>query len=331
MTIESGDRSSTHVDATVAILTYNGEQYIGQVLDAVFAQEFDGTFEVLVIDSGSRDRTLDLVRRRPQVRLHQIPNSEFGHGRTRNLAASLAAGRHVVYLTHDAIPATSQWLHEMLAPFALSERVAAVMGKQIPRPNCFPLLKYEIRGVFSGFGPDFGTTLFYKDDFMRGRALTDAVGFYSDVNSAARRDVLMGPIPYRDVQYAEDQLFGRDVVDHGLLKAYAGRAAVVHSNDLNLAEYRMRMFDETVGLQDVGLEQRAPRGRERALLLRHGIARDALRILRDPDYSWRRKLYWFVMNPRYHVAKWRAVERALAVSHDGEARRAHSLEESRRR
>lgn len=319
------------LDATIVILTYDGEQYIEQILDAIFAQEFDGTFEVLVIDSGSSDRTLEFVRRRPQVRLHEIPNSEFGHGRTRNLAASLATGQHVVYLTHDAIPATSRWLHELLAPFSLSDRVAAVMGKQVPRPNCFPLLKYEIRGVFAGFGPDFGTTLFYKDDFMQGRPLTDAVGFYSDVNSAARRDVLMGPIPYREVQYAEDQLFGRDVVEQGLVKAYAGRAAVVHSNDLTLAEYGKRMFDETVGLLDIGLEQRAPRGRERAHLLRHGIARDTVRILRDPDYSWKRKLYWLVMNPRYHVAKWRAVERALAVADDHEARRAHSLEESRRR
>jgi rhamnosyltransferase len=330
-TSEPGPSEPT-VDVTVTILTYNGEQYLEQILDAVAGQRLEGrTVEVLVIDSGSRDRTLDIVRRRPEVRLHEIPNSEFGHGRTRNLAARLARGRYVAYLTHDAVPATDRWLHELLAPFAIDDRIVAVMGKQVPRPHCFPLLKYEIRGVFAGFGPDFGTTLFYKDDFIQSQGVADAVGFYSDVNSCARRDVLLGAIPYRDVAYAEDQLFGRDVVEAGLIKAYAGRAAVVHSNDLTLAEYRRRLFDETVGLHEIGLEPRAPGPAETAKLLRAGILRDTLRILRDPDYSWKRKLYWLAMNPRFHAAKWQSIRRALAVDlTDAEVRRRHSLEESRK-
>ncbi|WP_391857866.1 glycosyltransferase family A protein, partial [Vibrio cidicii] len=133
-----------------------------------------------------------------------IPNSEFGHGRTRNLAAQLATGEFVVYLTHDAIPASESWLTELLAPFAIDERIVAVMGKQIPRPGCFPLLKYEIRGVFAGFGPDFGTTVFYKDDFAKDEGVLGAMAFYSDVNSAARRSFLTDVVPYRDVRYAED-------------------------------------------------------------------------------------------------------------------------------
>lgn len=322
----------TTVDATVVILTFDGERYIDQILAALQAQRYEGTFEVLVIDSGSHDRTLEIVGRYSEVRLHEIPNEEFGHGRTRNLAARLANGRFVAYLTHDAIPASDRWLHELLAPFDIDERVVAVMGRQAPRPLCFPLLKYEIRSVFAGFGPDFGTTLFYKDDFIDTKGVADAVGFYSDVNSAARRDVLLGIIPYRDVAYAEDQLFGRDVIEHGLIKAYAPRATVVHSNDLTLDEYRKRLYDETVGLREIGLEPRAPTKREERSLLRDGILRDALRIVRDADYSWKRKVYWLALNPRYHRAKWRSIRHALEVDqHNLDERRSYSLEGSRRR
>lgn len=323
--------SNDDVLATVVILTFNGEQYLEDILGALSVQRLDEPFEVLVIDSGSTDRTLDILATHREVRLHRIPNEEFGHGRTRNLAASMARGEYVVFLTHDAVPAHDRWLYEILAPFRLNPELVGVMGKQVPRPWCFPLLKYEIQQVFAGFGPDFGTSVFYKDDFITSQSVYDAVCFYSDVNSAARRAELVESLPYRDVQYAEDQLFGRDIIDSGRIKAYAGRAAVVHSNDLTLAEYRKRMFDETVGLRKIGLVVEAPAGQGLARLLFWGVLRDTRRILRDPDYSWRRKLYWVVVNPAFHVEKWRAVRHAVSVDlHDAAVFRRHSLEQFRR-
>ncbi|WP_041767114.1 glycosyltransferase family A protein [Leifsonia xyli] len=320
------------VDVTIAILTYNGETYLGRILEMIRRQDFPGTVEVLVVDSGSTDATIGIVRSFPEVVLEQIPNSEFGHGRTRNLAAQLARGEFVAYLTHDAIPASESWLRELLAPFSLDENVVAVMGKQVPRPGCFPLLKYEIRGVFAGFGPDFGTTVFYKDDFAKDEGVLGAMSFYSDVNSAARRAFLLDVLPYRDVRYAEDQLFGRDVIEAGYKKAYAGRAAVEHSNDLTLAEYELRIFDETVGLREIGFPILAMTKREQRRLTVRGVLGDSLRILRDGDYSWKRKLYWLARNPVYQIVKWRSYRDSTLVDlSDKDAVRAKSLEHSRKR
>ncbi|AAT88480.1 rhamnosyl transferase [Leifsonia xyli subsp. xyli] len=320
------------MDVTIAILTYNGETYLGRILEMIRRQDFPGTVEVLVVDSGSTDATIGIVRSFPEVVLEQIPNSEFGHGRTRNLAAQLARGEFVAYLTHDAIPASESWLRELLAPFSLDENVVAVMGKQVPRPGCFPLLKYEIRGVFAGFGPDFGTTVFYKDDFAKDEGVLGAMSFYSDVNSAARRAFLLDVLPYRDVRYAEDQLFGRDVIEAGYKKAYAGRAAVEHSNDLTLAEYELRIFDETVGLREIGFPILAMTKREQRRLTVRGVLGDSLRILRDGDYSWKRKLYWLARNPVYQIVKWRSYRDSTLVDlSDKDAVRAKSLEHSRKR
>jgi rhamnosyltransferase len=214
----------------------------------------------------------------------------------------------------------------------MDERIVAVMGKQVPRPGCFPLLKYEIQGVFSGFGPDFGTSVFYKDASMVDEGVLGAVGFYSDVNSAARRDFLIDTIPYRDVKYAEDQLFGRDVIEAGYRKAYAPRAAVEHSNDLTLAEYGKRIFDETVGLRQIGFPIPPMSRAGQIRLTIRGIVGDTLRILRDREYSWRRKLYWLVFNPRYQVQKWRNYRPSTLVDLTDEAAiRAGSLEHSRKR
>lgn len=324
--------AETENDATIAILTYNGETYLRRILEMIRRQDYAGSVEVLVIDSGSTDSTLDIVRAFPEVVLHQIPNSEFGHGKTRNLAAELAHGRFVVYLTHDAVPATDSWLRELLAPFDLDERIVAVMGKHVPRPGCFPLLKYEIRGVFAGFGPDFGTSVFYKDDFAKDEGVLGAMSFYSDVNSAARKRFLTQVVPYRDVRYAEDQLFGRDVLDAGYSKAYAARAAVEHSNDLTLAEYERRIFDETVGLREIGFPIPPMSRAQQIRLTARGIVGDTLRILRDGDFSWKRKAFWVVSNPAYQVVKWRSYRDSTLVDiTDEEAVRAKSLEHSRKR
>jgi rhamnosyltransferase len=316
---------------TVAVLTYNGDDHLEHVLSQLELQQFEPGFEVLVLDSGSTDRTLEIVASHPSVRLHEIPNSEFGHGRTRNLAASLSSAEIIAYLTQDAIPASERWLAELVDPLLRYPDVVGVTGRQEPRTYCFPLLKYEINAVFDGLGPSFGTALFRWDEARGPIALGDAQAFYSDVNSAARRSVLIGEIPYRDVPYAEDQLFGFDALSAGYAKAYSGRGVVVHSNDLTLAQYSKRMFDETVGLREIGFPVSAVSLGFAVKTTVKGVLRDSLGIVRDPHYSALKKVYWLAANPFFHVAKWRSVRRATRVRLDDAAARSRfSLESSRR-
>lgn len=305
--------NSKKYDVTVCILTYNGQDYLEQILKALFSQRTKLSYEVLIIDSGSTDRTLEIIAKFKKIRLVTIDNTEFGHGKTRNYAATIAHSTYIAYLTHDAIPSHDKWLDEIIAPFALNEKIVGVTGKQIPRTHCFPLLKYEIRSVFSGLGPDFGTTLFYKGEFVKDQGTYDAISFYSDANSAARVDYLTKQFPYKDVQYAEDQLFGRDIIDAGYIKVYAPRASVEHSNDLKLSEYKHRMFDETLGLRKLGIPVAIPSKKVILKMILKGVPKDTLRIMFDNDYSLKRKLYWLVANPFYHIEKWRGVRKACLI------------------
>ena len=74
------------------------------------AQEFAGTWDILIIDSGSTDNTLNIVGKYPRVEVHEIPNSEFGHGRTRNLALQLKKADYYLFTVQDATPPSLQWL-----------------------------------------------------------------------------------------------------------------------------------------------------------------------------------------------------------------------------
>jgi rhamnosyltransferase len=319
-----------HTDITIFIPTFNAGMYLKEILKAIYKQQIDKVFEVLIIDSGSTDDTLDIIERFPEVRLHKIPNSEYGHGKTRQLAARMAEGDIVVYLSHDATPSHKRWLYEITKPFEISDKIVGVMGKQIPRQKCIPMMKYDINSIFRKFGPDFGTTLFYKDTFIENQAVYDTVRFYSDVNSAARKSVLLGSVPFRDVAYAEDQLFGEDVLEAGLIKVYAPRGSVIHSNELKLAEYNKRVFDEVYGLRKGGALIAVPSRFELLSGTTKGILRDSVRISLDKKYTFKRKLYWLAVNPLFHLQKWRGYGHALKADISETTIKNKSLEHSRR-
>jgi rhamnosyltransferase len=318
------------VEATVFIPTFNGEKYLDRLLTAVESQDFAGNFEILIIDSGSSDATLDVIGTHPAVKLVEIPGSEFGHGKTRNLAAKLARGKYVAYLSHDAIPTDTHWLTNITAPLnPAGLDCVGVVGKHVARANCSPLLKYEIEGVFRACGP-VGETTVIDGSLSKAHELTPGELFYSDVNSATRREFLLNVIAYRDVNYSEDMAFARDLLEAGYRKAYSATAVVEHSNDVTFSEYGKRIFDENIGMRLVG-EGRASLSWSQAKLR---AVRDVLvcwgKILRDKDYSVWAKAHWIFVNPAYAWTKWVNIHRALNISPDDQHKIAkYSLEASR--
>lgn len=286
-------------DATIALLTFNGEEFLEDLLEAVFSQKTKYKYEVLAIDSGSSDSTLEILSRHPKIRLHQIPNKEFGHGLTRNLAAQMARGEFVVFLTQDAVPSHDGWLDNMLEPFEISEKVGCVLGKQIPRPDCFATLKREVRDVFRSFGDDGAIAIHRKT------AHTDKLGvtntFLSDANSAVRKSVVL-KVPFRDVSYAEDQALGIDMLEAGYYKAYAPLGSVFHSHNYPLGKYFRRKFDECVGLRKSTGQTMTASLSELTLGSLRATLQDYVFILRDKDYGVLRKLHDLALAPLYNMA-----------------------------
>src|SRR5262245_24562707 len=95
--------------ASVVIPTLNGAALFERALDKILAQKADFAFDVTVIDSGSQDGTVAMVRRRP-VQLLEIPKSEFNHGLTRDRAIAATGGAFVALTVQDAEPLDEHWL-----------------------------------------------------------------------------------------------------------------------------------------------------------------------------------------------------------------------------
>ncbi len=286
---------------TIAILTLNAQPYLRDLLEGCKHQSAPFEYEVLIIDSGSTDETLDIIKEYPEVRLHRIPNTEFGHGKTRNLAAKLAKGELIVYLTHDAVPAHEHWLEEMVRPFELSPKVACVYGKQIPRPDCCPAIKRDIINVFRGFGPDHFVMVQQANPNITHQPSNEAITFFSDVNSAVRKSILLGNIPYQDLSYAEDQAFGRDVIKAGLIKIYAPQGSVIHSHSYPPLKYLRRMYDEMVGLKHATGQTLDTRILSHISWIIKATLIDWIFIIRDPSYRLRSKIKYILQSPFYNA------------------------------
>src|SRR5580704_9435179 len=106
---------NNRVTISIVLLTYNGMPLIQDCLRMISRQAVDAEIEIVHIDSGSTDGTLDVARAFPLQTVH-IRKDDFHHSRTRNFAATIARGEIVVFLSQDAIPDSPSWLFNLVAP-----------------------------------------------------------------------------------------------------------------------------------------------------------------------------------------------------------------------
>jgi glycosyltransferase involved in cell wall biosynthesis len=216
-------RSSNAVRASIVIRAKNEARFIGEVLEAVFGQRFPGGFELVVVDSGSTDGTLDILGRH-SVRLVQIPAETFTYGRSLNLGIAAARGELIASLSAHSTPAHDRWLANLLEPFDDPD-VAGVYGRQLPRPNATPL---ELLGMrLSGL----------TDERPRRHELNP---MFSNANGAFRRALCL-EVPFDEqVGGAEDLAWARLMLRAGYVIAYQPTAPVYHSHGEPLLKHLRR-------------------------------------------------------------------------------------------
>ena len=270
------------MSVSVIVPVKDGERYLAEVLEALAREAPD---EVLVIDSGSTDRSVAIARA-AGVRVVEIDPAEFGHGRTRNLGVTLTEGELVCFLTQDATPCPG-WLDAYREAFALDPRVGAAYGPHLPRPDTSPMIARELTEFFASMSPD-GIPV---------RQEAGAITFLSNVNACYARSCLE-EIGFREVAYSEDQAFGRELLATGWVKVYQPAAAVLHAHDYSTAQFMRRYFDEYRGLRETI-------GHVEPLRLR-GAAREIagdLRWMADHDFSPPERARWALRATAHHLGR----------------------------
>ena len=240
------------MNASIVIPTKNGGSRFSDVIRAIKAQKTTYEYEVIVVDSGSTDNTVSLAKD-AGFKVYEIEPKDFGHGKTRNYGASLGRGEYIIFLTQDATPADDKWLDAMLSAMYANPDAAGAFGRHLPYEDCnLPdqqmLENHFNRFLDAGDKVSESVIVYYLDDRSRERFETDKdfeqlYAFFSDNNSCLKRSV-WEEIPYEDVDFAEDQIWAKAILEKGLKKLYVDDARVKHSHDYPLKEYGKRYFDD---------------------------------------------------------------------------------------
>jgi len=279
------------MDVSIVIPTKNAGKSFKHVLEMIFMQNTDFSYEVICVDSGSCDETINIINQFP-VKLIKIAPSEFGHGKTRNLGAKNGTGEFIIFITQDALPVDNLWLDNFIKTMKNDPEIAGGFGRHIPYPNCNIFDKRDIERHFEGFGEN-GTIFFLedKDRYNKDEGYRHMLAFFSDNNSCIRRSV-WEKIPYDDVQFAEDQLWAKKIIELGYKKIYCKNCPVYHSHNFPLFTYFKRYFDEYKGLYQVYQYKACDNIFKMISLIAWIFYNDLKFVIELKDLSIIKKFYW---------------------------------------
>jgi rhamnosyltransferase len=278
---------------SVVIPVKDGRADLARCLDAIARQQVDEEVEVVVVDSGSLDGSVE-VAQRYGARVHEIAPEEFNHGRTRNLGAELAGGDVLAFTSQDAFAADEHWLALLVAPLRSDPEVGGVYGRQLPHEGATPPEQYFLDFLYGpeprvqhweGPGqPTFEATLF------------------SNVNAAIPRAVWSEFRFADDLIMSEDQEWSRRVLLAGRALVYEPRAVVHHSHAYTVAGAFRRFFDSGVSAE----RSYASGGAAPGSALRGAAARYARG---EVEWLWRTgRRRWIPYAAAYELAKFSGLQ-----------------------
>lgn len=215
---------------SICVPTQNAGTTFRHTLALWREQEVDEDAELVVMDSGSTDDTVEQCRAAGAV-VSQIPPEMFNHGETRNQLARQARGDVLIFTVQDAWPANRAVLRELVQPLRDDAGLAGVSGRQLPRPDADFLGRWETTQLARILGAQArrkrlaSWTEFLSLD-LAGRFASVS---FDNVCSAIRRTTWEA-MPFAQIDFGEDLDWAVRVLRGGGTVLFNPRAGVFHSH-----------------------------------------------------------------------------------------------------
>lgn len=208
---------------SVIMRTKNSDWVVAQALQALHSQTFRD-FELLVVDSGSTDRTLEIVAQFP-ARLVRIEARDYYPGLVLNDAIARTAGELVVFVNSDSVCLSPHSLARLVAAFDEPD-VMAAFGRQLPRPEADDWVRRDYACSF----PERGAAPAWLP--------------LSLPLAGLRRSAWEQQRFYTEAWGSEDSEWGWRARRRGWRVAYVPGAIVMHSHNYTLRQLYGRRFIE---------------------------------------------------------------------------------------
>lgn len=240
-------RRAQSAPVSVVIPTRNAGPEFGRVLAAIRSQQGVEGLEIVIADSGSTDETRQIAER-AGAHILTIPPDEFGHGRTRNIAAEAANGEVLLMMVQDAFLLGRTAISEMLASLRQDDGMAALSARQVPRTDA------DLYGAYGVWA--HGHTIVAARQGMNGHIVDlealepiqrRAMAPLDDVCSTIRRSV-WDDLRFADVEFAEDLEMGLRAVRRGWRIGLSESVTVAHSHTRDSTYQLRRSVADRIGV-----------------------------------------------------------------------------------
>lgn len=207
----------------IIMRSYNDMPLIVETLEMISRQSIP--FELISLDNESTDGTRQEIEKHAD-KIINIPQGTYVPGRVLNQGMQVSKGELVVFLNSDCTPQNEDWLKNLLAGFS-SDRVAAVFGRQIPRPDCHPIPAKDT-----------------EDTYGDGSKQASWRHCFSMASSAIRRSIWEA-MPFDEtIQYSEDIDWTWRARQEGFGIRYVPDAVVMHSHNYTWRQFYRRHYGE---------------------------------------------------------------------------------------
>ena len=235
------NKKEKNVNVSIIIPTKNGSCTIEKCLCAIKTQKTDKTCEIIAIDSGSSDDTVNILEKY-NCKIVRISPSDFTHGYSRNLGAQIAQGQILIFINQDAIPKDIFWMEELISP--IKNSTVATFSKQIPYEKTPTAEKVFLSYIYPDIPREIGK------ESLKKRSIRESV-LFSTVSGAIKKDIF-SKYKFSNVTITtEDQELIVRLIKSGYTVKYVPKSIVTHSHSYTLSQVFGKYFDSGLSLYSI--------------------------------------------------------------------------------
>jgi len=218
---------------SIIIRTLNEGKHLDALLLRIESQETGGlNYEIIIVDSGSDDHTLQIAASH-KCRILHISREEFSFGRSLNIGCEAASGEVFAFISGHCIPSNTQWLNTLCQPL-IQGKASYVYGRQIGSSDSY----YSECRIFAKYYPE--------------RSQIPQEGFFcNNANSAITRASWKRYRFDEELTGLEDMELAKRLVSDGGKLGYIAESCVCHFHDEPWSTIKRRFEREAIALQKI--------------------------------------------------------------------------------
>lgn len=218
---------------SIVLRVLNEAKHVGALLSGIEAQDVgDMPVEVIIVDSGSIDTTLDIARQH-QCRILNIKKEDFSFGRSLNIGCKTARYDFLVFISGHCIPTDESWLRKLVKPLQAGT-ATYTYGRQVGNHST----KFSEHQLFSKYFPE-------------DPALAQQGFFCNNANAAMLRSAWLEYRFDEELTGLEDMELAKRLVEKGHKIAYVSSSSVYHLHEETWQQIRRRYEREAIALRHI--------------------------------------------------------------------------------